>query len=135
MSSDSNDKRSTRIPIRFLDDENREGHSKSVNPSDMDRLDPDNEANASEEEIDLNQLLDDPTDAAEERPATANPGVDQSELKRLQEENAELKDRLARRQADFENYRKRVERERTETYNRVVADVAAKLLGVVDNLK
>src|SRR6185503_17173583 len=49
--------------------------------------------------------------------------------------NAELKNSLARRQADFENYRKRVERERTETYNRVVSDVAAKLLPVVDNLK
>ncbi len=30
---------------------------------------------------------------------------------------------------------KRVERERSETYNRVVADVAAKLLPVLDNLK
>ena len=47
----------------------------------------------------------------------------------------ELKDELQRRQADFENYRKRVERERSETYNRVVADVAAKLLPVLDNLK
>jgi len=56
-------------------------------------------------------------------------------LKRVEAENAELKDRLARRQADFDNYRKRVERERTETYNRVVADIAAKLLPVVDNLK
>jgi molecular chaperone GrpE len=42
---------------------------------------------------------------------------------------------LARRQADFENYRKRVERERSETYDRVVADIAAKLLPVLDNLK
>jgi len=58
-----------------------------------------------------------------------------SELKRIEAENAELKNSLARRQADFENYRKRVERERTETYNRVVADLAAKLLPVVDNLK
>ena len=53
-----------------------------------------------------------------------------SELKRVQAENAELKDRLARRQADFENYRKRGESERTETYNRVVADIATKLLPV-----
>src|SRR4029079_425599 len=58
-----------------------------------------------------------------------------AELKRIETENAELKDLLARRQADFENYRKRVERERSETYKRVVADVAAKLLPVVDNLK
>ena len=36
-----------------------------------------------------------------------------AELKRVEAENAELKDRLARRQADFENYRKRVDRERS----------------------
>jgi molecular chaperone GrpE len=59
----------------------------------------------------------------------------QGELKRVEAENAELKNSLARRQADFENYRKRVDRERSETYNRVVADVAEKLLPVSDNLK
>jgi len=54
---------------------------------------------------------------------------------RIEAENAELKDKLARRQADFENYRKRMDRERSETYNRVVVDVTAKLLPVLDNLK
>ena len=68
-------------------------------------------------------------------PATAELIATRSELKRVEAENAELRDKLARRQADFENYRKRVERERSETYNRVVADVAAKLLPVSDNLK
>ena len=68
-------------------------------------------------------------------PDTAELIATRAELKRVEAENAELKDRLARRQADFENYRKRVERERTETYNRVNADVATKLLPVLDNLK
>ena len=56
-------------------------------------------------------------------------------VERLEGEVKELKDSLARRQADFENYRKRVERERSDTYGRVVADIAAKLLPVLDNLK
>ncbi len=56
-------------------------------------------------------------------------------MKRIEGENADLKNSLARRQADFENYRKRMDRERNETYNRVVADVAEKLLPVSDNLK
>jgi molecular chaperone GrpE len=68
-------------------------------------------------------------------PETAELVATRAELKRLEAENVELRDRLARRQADFENYRKRVERERTETYNRVVADIATKLLPVLDNLK
>lgn len=58
-----------------------------------------------------------------------------AELRRLEAERAELMDQLARRQADFDNYRKRVERERTETYNRVVGDVVSKLLPVLDNLR
>ena len=68
-------------------------------------------------------------------PDTAELIATRSELKRVEAENAELKNQLARRQADFENYRKRVERERSETYNRVVADVTTKLLPVSDNLK
>ena len=58
----------------------------------------------------------------------------ESELQKITAERQELLDSFARRQADFENYRKRVERERGETYNRVVGDVASRLLPVVDNL-
>jgi molecular chaperone GrpE len=58
-----------------------------------------------------------------------------SELKRVEAARAELQETLARRQADFENYRKRIERERGETYNRVVGDVVNKLLPVLDNLR
>jgi molecular chaperone GrpE len=68
-------------------------------------------------------------------PETAELVASRAELKRLEGEVRELRDSLARRQADFENYRKRMERERSETYNRVVADIAAKLLPVLDNLK
>lgn len=68
-------------------------------------------------------------------PEVAELVATRAELKRLEAEAKDLRDSLARRQADFENYRKRMERERTETYNRVVADIAAKLLPVLDNLK
>src|SRR6476660_9758965 len=68
-------------------------------------------------------------------PALAELVATRAELKRLESETKDLRDSLARRQADFENYRKRMERERTETYNRVVVDIAAKLLPVLDNLK
>jgi molecular chaperone GrpE len=67
-------------------------------------------------------------------PLTAELVASRAELKRLQTALAEAQDSLLRRQADFENYRKRVERERTETHNRVVADAARKLLPVMDNL-
>jgi molecular chaperone GrpE len=58
-----------------------------------------------------------------------------AELKRIEAERADLLDKLARRQADFENYRKRLERERGEMYTRTVGDIISKLLPVLDNLR
>ena len=57
-----------------------------------------------------------------------------AELKRLQTALAEAQESVARRQADFDNYRKRIDRERGETNSRIVAEAARKLLPVVDNL-
>lgn len=59
----------------------------------------------------------------------------EGELQKLADERADFLDKLARRQAEFENYRKRQERERGETYNRVVGDVVSRLLPVLDNLQ
>lgn len=59
----------------------------------------------------------------------------EAELKKLADERHDLTDRLARRQADFENYRKRTERERTEAYNRATGEVVGRLLPVLDNLR
>ncbi|MGB8510412.1 MAG: nucleotide exchange factor GrpE, partial [Pyrinomonadaceae bacterium] len=59
----------------------------------------------------------------------------EGELQKASDERQELAEVIARRQADFENYRKRVERERTETYNGVVGDVVKRLFPVMDNLQ
>jgi molecular chaperone GrpE len=137
MTSDRSDKRSHRIPIRFTDADD-ESSSASSNPDEMDRFDPEDEDLSAE----LDQLAADddvgeavPEDEGGGGPDRAELIATRAELKRVEAENAELKDQLRRRQADFDNYRKRVDRERSETYNRVVADVATKLLPVLDNLK
>jgi len=139
MKSDRKDK-PYRIPIRFTDADNEGG---SVDDeSEMDRVDPDidNDDVFTIDEDDASLDAVSPSEPAETLgevggPDTAELIATRAELKRIEAENADLKNQLARRQADFENYRKRVERERNETYNRVVADVAAKLLPVSDNLK
>jgi molecular chaperone GrpE len=59
----------------------------------------------------------------------------ESELKKLTDERQELNDKLARRTADFDNFRKRTERERTETYDRALGEVVRRLLPVLDNLQ
>jgi len=139
MTSDRRDKGSHRIPIKFTDADDEIRSAESA-PDDMAREDPDNEdeeTSLTDESLNEENLFSATEVEPEESggPDKAELVATRSELKRVEAENAELKDRLARRQADFDNYRKRVERERSETYNRVVADVAAKLLPVVDNLK
>jgi len=135
MARDRNNKQN-RIPIRFVDAENETDSSVEAT-SEMDS-DPETVANSNEEDLEADSTVTEPVDdppVAEGGPITAELVATRAELRRVQEENAELKDRAARRQADFENYRKRVDRERSDIYNRVVADVAGKLLGVLDNLK
>ncbi|MBV9927111.1 MAG: nucleotide exchange factor GrpE [Acidobacteria bacterium] len=59
----------------------------------------------------------------------------EGELKRLTDERQEWQDKLARRTADFDNFRKRTERERTEAYQRASGEVVRRLLPVLDNLQ
>ena len=139
MTSNRRDKGPHRIPIRFTDADD-EARSADAKPDDMERVDPDSEGEDLLSEGDDSLNPEELFEGAEVDPEGGGPDTAEliatrAELKRIETENAELKDRLARRQADFDNYRKRVDRERGETYNRVVADIAAKLLPVLDNLK
>lgn len=150
--------RANRIPINFLDSDKEarsaappEESSSNTVPDDDQKLtnsmaaEPDASAAALEEAEDAEDAPAQPSAQADGSPADVAPSTggpevaelvaSRAELKRLEGEVKELKDSLARRQADFENYRKRMERERSETYNRVVADIAGKLLPVLDNLK
>ena len=58
-----------------------------------------------------------------------------SPLSALQQERDELYDRLLRTTAEFDNYRKRVERERREAQERAAAGLLEELLPVVDDLE
>ena len=58
--------------------------------------------------------------------------------KKIEEQNQELEDRedrIKRLMAEFENFKKRNDKERTGMYNSVMGDVVEKLLPVVDNLE
>lgn len=132
MSSNGKSQAANRIPIRFPDDESEE--ESMANPAT-----PDGNFGAEDRDEVARE-----TKSAESQspgaevevggPVMAELVASRAELKRLQNALAEAQDAVLRRQADFENYRKRVERERTETYNRVVGEVARKLLPVMDNL-
>ena len=63
------------------------------------------------------------------------PGADATvaeQLEKLQAEKQELMNTLVRRQADFENYRKRVEKERQQEHHRGIEGLIESLLPVLD---
>ena len=81
--------------------------------------------------------------AADSQTAEAAPESDKSEEKKeqtpeeriaaLEKENADLKDQLLRRAADFDNYRKRMMKEKQDTYDYANAGLLADLLDSLDN--
>ena len=81
-------------------------------------------------------------DAAGPAPAVTDPpqtGDDQTpaavapETAAIQRERDDLYDRLLRKTAEFDNYRKRIERERREQADQAVVDLLQELLMVVDD--
>ena len=58
---------------------------------------------------------------------------DKEKIEKLEKENAELKDQLLRRVADFDNYRKRVIKEKAEAVEYANSNLLADLLESLDN--
>lgn len=61
--------------------------------------------------------------------------VPQADYERLQNERDQLLDRLARLQAEFDNYRKRESRERTEYRDYALSNAVEQFLPVLDNFQ
>ena len=79
-------------------------------------------------------------ESREEEPGAdgANPGatgVDAEELRALRIENKELQERALRALADYENYRRRTEKERADIGRYALFDPLREFLEVIDNLE
>lgn len=70
-----------------------------------------------------------------EQPAEEERLSTQEQLEKLNEEVAELQDRLLRKQAEIINYRRRVERDRADYFEASRAEVIKDLLPLVDDLE
>ena len=70
------------------------------------------------------------TEAPAEEPKELTP---EEKIAELEKENADLKDQLLRRAADFDNYRKRMIKEKQETFDYANANLLADLLESLDN--
>ncbi len=70
------------------------------------------------------------TEAPAEEPKEPTP---EEKIEQLEKENADLKDQLLRRAADFDNYRKRMIKEKQDTFDYANANLLADLLESLDN--
>ncbi len=145
MATNGNEKKWNSIPVRFFDEE---GGLESDAPEGTDApgIDADN-MTSSDEDFDESDSVGDAATAGapgQRESKAADPAsgpmlaelvATRAELKRVESELADAQDRLTRRQADFENYRKRTERDRGESHSRATADVVNKFLPVIDNLR
>jgi molecular chaperone GrpE len=74
-------------------------------------------------------------ESASDREATPAFAELTAERDRLAKEKAELQDLLQRRQAEFENYRRRAERERSELFEFATIDAVKTLLPILDDFE
>lgn len=95
---------------------------------------------ASQEENADSQTADPSTSAETENGSGAADSADEKKnqtpeerIAALEKENADLKDQLLRRAADFDNYRKRMMKEKQDTYDYANAGLLGDLLDSLDN--
>lgn len=74
-------------------------------------------------------------DGSAEAKMAADESRENEELARLNADLDELRQTMLRRQADFENYKKRIEKERAEDTRRATARVAEALIPVIDGFE
>jgi len=72
-------------------------------------------------------------DAAAEKSEEKKELTPEEKIAVLEKENADLKDQLLRRAADFDNYRKRMMKEKQDTYDYANAGLLGDLLDSLDN--
>src|SRR6202040_1537336 len=88
----------------------------------------------SEQEIKINVPNDEGSGQPEESQSTDS-AREESQVKKLSSDLDDLRQTLLRRQADFENYRKRIEKERAEDSKRSTARVIEALIPIVDGFE
>jgi molecular chaperone GrpE len=81
--------------------------------------------------------LEEADSSAAVEPAGPAPGAEElkKKIEKLESQNKEYLDHLQRLQAEFENYRRRTQKEKSETIKFGISQMAEKMLVVADNLR
>jgi len=85
--------------------------------------------------IDRDEPSPNPGQAAEAKGAAIDAAGADDEIAKLAAELADLRQTLLRRQADFDNYRKRIEKERAEDWKRSTARLIEGLIPTIDGFE
>lgn len=88
---------------------------------------------SSEENVEVVEETSEELDTSKEKKFKRN--KNDKKLEALEEKNAELEDRVKRQMAEFENFRKRTEKEKATMFEMGAKNVIEKLLPVVDNFE
>lgn len=121
------------IPIAF-EDSSEEGELNTDQPLDAEEsgAEPESPEPGVSAAVEDSGVEDDRTSAADALDLDSSL---QAQVDTLAREKATLYDQLLRRAAEFENYRRRIERERSDAYQRARVDVLVEFLPVVDNFE
>jgi molecular chaperone GrpE len=97
--------------------------------------------NGKDQDLPAGEVPVEPAEASSPEPAASGEaglvaaGPARDDVDALRRERDELKDALLRRRAEFDNYRKRVERDQGVAAGDAAAEVLRRLVGTVDNLE
>src|ERR1700682_2284519 len=80
-------------------------------------------------------LVDTPEDSANQSDSAASPETVAAERDRLLEEKNDLLDRLLRRQAEFDNFRRRAEREKSEIIEYANSESVGAIVPILDDFE
>src|SRR5215471_19503340 len=121
---------SINIPIDFQDDDS-EGDKTASMSEPVSPIESDEEVDLSEALVDVGPSdpppPDDPVKIALEQ--------SEAQVAQLRSEKQALYEQLLRRQAEFDNFRKRLERDKLESQDRAKADTLKQLLPTLDNFE
>lgn len=118
-----------------VEEAKKKAAQKTENPQDMQKDNHPEEMEAEsadiKEEADDEDTLDNEEKTSEEKKADAR----HSKKDKKDEKIEELTDRLTRQMAEFDNFRKRTDREKSQMYEIGARDIIEKILPVVDNFE
>jgi molecular chaperone GrpE len=84
---------------------------------------------------DASGVIDPAAERGENQTVDSAPGGVDDEMARLRRERDDYYDRLLRKTAEFDNYRKRIDRDRREQMEWAAADVLSEVLAVLDDFE